>query len=124
VKTNTILELWYENNKDWPIATLQEKIQLSQNANLTLNQVSNWLKQKRFKLAHKRNVTMYDCLSLEIKNILDKYFDDNPHPNYDETQNLKKITGIHEKKIKTYFRYRNSKKNILMNQVNIECECE
>ncbi len=125
METNSILEKWYESNKEWPIATLQEKVQIAKETNLKVDQVENWLKQKRFKLGHNRIVYKYDCLPSDIKTILDKFFDEKPYPNYEETQNLKKITGLHDTKIKSYFNYRNSKKKKnLMNHVTVCSDCE
>ncbi len=125
METNSILEKWYDLHHDWPIASLEEKKHLAKETNLTVEQVKNWLKQKRFKLAHKKKDSKYEFLSSEIKTILDNFFDHKPHPNSDEIQTLKEKTGLHEKKIKTYFCYQNSKKKkSLMKKVIIESKCE
>jgi succinate dehydrogenase flavin-adding protein (antitoxin of CptAB toxin-antitoxin module) len=110
-----ILEKWFKTNSKNPYACLDIKKELANQTNLTVNQVSKWLLNARFKMK-KNNLKTTNRISIENKKLLKDFFaNKNQHPNRKQLKELKNITKIHEKKIMSWFakqRYLTRSKNI------------
>ena len=95
-----ILNQWFDSNIQNPYLSPKIKKILANKSNLTENQVTRWLQNKR---ARQSNPKITKRLSNEIKKSLKKSFSLNRYPKDDKIKELSSKTGISVKKIKLWF---------------------
>lgn len=84
---------------------------MSIKANLTVQQVSDWMTNSRRNASTK--LSEKNRLNTENKLLLLKNFDQNKDPNKKIIENIAKQTGLTEKRIKAWFRFQRFKqKNV------------
>lgn len=98
------MERWFSSNNDNPYPSRQVKEDLARQSNLTLNQVSIWLKHAR-----EREDSNKKRISTENKLHMLNFINKNKNPNNFDIECLSKETGLNEKKIKAWIRYQNYK---------------
>lgn len=78
------------------------KIVLSQQTNLSVGQITNWLKKQRRKLK-KKTFGVSNRISTETKVILKDGFLKNKNPTFNQISELSVLTGLSHKKIRMWF---------------------
>lgn len=97
-----ILEEWYGLNERNPYANKSTKQELANRTNLSIEQVSSWLANKRASM-RKKPIQSNRFFSPNIRLILSNFYEEKQNPNDQEIKQLKEITGLTEKQIKTWF---------------------
>ena len=105
-KSIEILRNWYDLYAENTFAKKETKIELAKQTNLSVNQVSKWLNDQR---ARRKKVVLKPIKNNNSsKKILRDYFENVTRtPTNLEIKNLKKLTGLSEKKINYWFNLKN-----------------
>jgi hypothetical protein len=105
-KSIEILKNWYDLHAENTFAKKETKIELAKQTNLSVVQVSKWLNDQR---ARRKKVLLKPIKnSISSKKILRDYFENVTRtPTNLEIKNLKKLTGLSEKKINYWFYLKN-----------------
>lgn len=102
-ESKLVLENWFLSHQNNPYPTDEEKENLSIKSNLTIQQVSAWMKNAR-RIADTK-ISEKNRIKTENKLILLKHFRKNQDPNKKIIDNIAKETGLNDKRIKAWFRY-------------------
>jgi hypothetical protein len=96
-----ILEEWYRLNQGKPYANRILKQELAIKTNLSIEQVSNWLTNKRA-FVKKNQIQSNQRFSPKNRIILTKFFNENQNTKNPDLKTLEEVTGLTQKQIKTW----------------------
>jgi hypothetical protein len=97
-----ILEEWFELNQRYPYANKRTKQELANRTNLSIEQVSSWLANKRVSM-RKNTFQSKKFFSPNNRLILSNFYEEKQYPNLQEIHQLEELTGLTQKQIKTWF---------------------
>lgn len=98
----TVLEDWFESNKEEPYATHEVKTELALKTKLSLEQVSCWMDNKRASIKKKKTTRNFR-FEPKKRVVLKDFFAQNQKPNKQDIQHLMLLTGLTEKQIASWF---------------------
>lgn len=97
-----ILEEWFGLNQIYPYANKSTKQELANRTNLSIEQVSSWLANKRVSI-RKNTLQSKKNFSPNNRLILSNFYEEKQYPNLQEIHQLRELTGLTQKQIKTWF---------------------
>ncbi len=97
-----VLEDWIRHNKEEPYATHDIKQELASKTNLSIEQVSCWLDNKRASFKKRKTTNSYR-FEPRKRLALKELFATKQKPNKKDIQQLSRMTGLTEKQITSWF---------------------